>query len=278
MKKILLALTASVITLAAGAQAPPCCQLPQSMTALARTDAFARAHAEPAPFQYAAPRGTMERFETLDGKPGAAYYVPSPDATTRVLLIFHEWWGLNDYMRREADRLQDSLGAVDVYAIDLYDGKVAATREEAGAMAGALDKRRTDALLKGLLAKAGRDNRIATLGWCLGGGYAFRAAVLAEKQAAGCVMYYGFPEKNTKDIAPLQCDVLYIRGTKDEFITPAAINPFVSEVERAGRKIRVEAYDAVHAFANPSNPDHNPVAAADAERKALAFLRSQLAL
>jgi carboxymethylenebutenolidase len=116
------------------------------------------------------------------------------------------------------------------------------------------------------------------LGWCLGGSYAFRAAVLAEKQAAGCVMYYGFPEKDIKNISPLQTDVLFIWASKDRFITRDLLTAFESAVKTTGRAITVEAYDAVHAFANPSNPQFDAAASASAQQKALAFLRSHLVL
>lgn len=278
MKHFLTLALAGLISFNSGAQSASCCHTPQDMLALAADAKFVQAHDAPEPFQYQKPRGSMITFQTLDGKTGKAYYVPSSEASTRTLIVFHEWWGLNDYIRREADRLQDSLGAVDVYALDLYDGKVATSQEQASAYAAGLDKRRTDILIKGMLTKAGRDNTIATLGWCLGGGYAFRASVLAEKQAAGTVMYYGFPEKDAKNIAPLQADVLYIRGTQDSFITQAMLDPFVAEVKHAGRNITVESYDAAHAFANPSNPKHDAAASADALGKAVRFLRSQLAL
>lgn len=262
-------------------QAPACCiqntDGPASgMLAVASTDAFARAHESPEPFQYEKKRGSDITFQTLDGKPGRAYYLPAPEASTSTLIIFHEWWGLNDYIRREADRLQDSLGPVDIYAIDLYDGQVATTQEEATKLSAALNIRRTDVLIKGMLAKAGRDNQIATLGWCLGGSYAFRAAVLAEKQAAGCVMYYGFPEKDAKNITPLQTDILYIRATKDQFINPVAVNTFAEAVRTSGHIITVESYEAAHAFANPSNPQFDAVAAAAAEAKAIPFIRKYL--
>lgn len=278
MKYFLTLAIASLVSFSARAQSASCCQPPQDMLALAGDPTFVQAHDAPEPFQYQKPRGSMVTFQTLDGKTGRAYYVPTSEASTRTLIIFHEWWGLNDYIRREADRWQDSLGAVDVYAIDLYDGKVATSQEQASAYASALNKRRTDILIKGMLAKAGRDNQIATLGWCLGGGYAFRASVLAEKQAAGTVMYYGFPEKDAKNISPLQTDVLYIRATQDNFITQAMVDPFAAAVTNAGRKITVESYDAAHAFANPSNPKHDALASADALQKAVRFLRSQLAL
>lgn len=281
MKSIVYLLFGCLLTGNAIAQTPACCSKPphgSGIWAFANTVAFAQAHESPEPFQYSKKRGGDITFQTLDGKKGRAYYVPAPEAATRTLIIFHEWWGLNDYIRREADRWQDSLGPVDVYAIDLYDGKVAATPEEAGRLSSALDIRRTDVLIKGLLAKAGKDNQIATLGWCLGGSYAFRATVLAEKQASGCVMYYGFPEKDAKNITPLQTDVLYIWGSKDHFITRDVVSRFEEVIKASGRTITVETYDAAHAFANPSNPQHDAAAAASAERKAMLFLRKYLVL
>jgi carboxymethylenebutenolidase len=112
----------------------------------------------------------------------------------------------------------------------------------------------------------------------MGGSYAFRAAVLAEQQAAGCVMYYGFPEKDQKNIAPLQTDVLYIYGTKDKFIKEADVTQFETAVQQAGKKITVVRMDAEHAFANPSNPQFDAANAILAEQQALAFLRKYLAI
>ncbi len=269
-----LALTATRIQ----AQAPACCVKPSGLMAFARTEAFAKAHEAPEPFVYSDKRGSDVTFQTLDGKKGRAYYVPAQEAAVRTLIVFHEWWGLNDYIRREADRLQDSLGPIDVYAIDLYDGAVAGTPEEAGKLSTGLDKRRADVLIKGLLARIGRDNQIATIGWCMGGSYSFRAAVLAEKQASGCVMYYGFPEKDAKNISPLQTDVLYIRGTLDKFISAEDVAAFGKSVEAAGRKFTLVNVAADHAFANPSNPHYDAARAAETEQQSLGFIRRYLQL
>jgi carboxymethylenebutenolidase len=281
MKNTILLFAALAIGFISSAQTPACCVKPPAgsgLMAMAKTEAFMKAHDAPEPFYYAAQRGSDITFNTLDGKKGRAYFLPSPGATVRTLIIFHEWWGLNDYIRREADRWQDSLGNVDIYAIDLYDGVVATTADEASKLSSSRDIRRTDVLIKGLLAKIGRDNQIATLGWCMGGSYAFRAAVLAEKQAAGCVMYYGFPEKDAKNITPLQTDVLYIWAARDKFITRDMVTAFESSVKASGHNINVETYDADHAFANPSNPHFDAAAAAAAQSKALPFLRSHLVL
>lgn len=278
MKRLLPLLLLVLSAVSATAQTPSCCVRKDGIMALASTAAFQKAHEAPEPFLYDEKRGSDMTFNTPDGKTGSAYYVPGPGAVRGVLILFHEWWGLNDYIRREADRWQDSLGTVDVYAIDLYDGKVATAPEQASAFAGALDKRRTDAIIQGLLTKIGRDPQIATLGWCLGGSYAFRCAVLADKRAAGCVMYYGFPEENGKNITPLKTDVLYLWASRDKFITRDKVDAFAAAVRTTGRKITVESYDADHAFANPSNPHFDAAAAAAAQQKALPFLRRMLGL
>jgi REP element-mobilizing transposase RayT len=67
-----------------------------------RTD-FKSSHPAPLPFAYSAEKGAMMSFTTPDGKEGHALYVPAAEPTDKVLLIFHEWWGLNDYIKREAE-------------------------------------------------------------------------------------------------------------------------------------------------------------------------------
>ena len=280
MKSILAALLSLFVAGNVLAQVPACCQKPagSGFMAMANTAAFMSAHEAPLPLDYKTDRGSIVTFNTLDGKKGRAFYVPSPAGTDKVLILFHEWWGLNDYIKREAVRWQDLLGNVDVYAVDLYDGKVATTPEMASNLSGSLDVRRTDNIIKGALAKAGKNNQIATLGWCLGGSYAFTAAVNAGMQARGCVMYYGFPEKDVKRIKPLQTDVLFVQALQDQFITTEMIKTFQEQVRATNHEFKWESFDAVHAFANPSNPKHNADAAAKAEVLTVQFLKEKLGL
>jgi len=49
--------------------------------------------------------------------------VKAAGPTKKYLFVIHEWWGLNDYIKQEAEKLQKELG-VNVIALDLYDGKV----------------------------------------------------------------------------------------------------------------------------------------------------------
>jgi carboxymethylenebutenolidase len=271
----LLLLLSTFSTANTSAQRPACCTSPTAFASLTAREEFREAHKPPLPFNYTPREGSFKTFETLDGIKGRAYYIPSSRATNEVLLIFHEWWGLNDYVIREAQKYADSLGNVDIYAVDLYDGQLATTAERAGELMGGLKGERTDNIIKGMLSLV-KDKRIATIGWCMGGSYAFRASVLAGSTAAGCVMYYGFPEKNVKAIAPLRTDVLYHRATRDGFIALKDVELLEKAVIENRRAFIRHDYDAVHAFANPSNPDYNTEAALLAEGRTMAFLRKFL--
>ncbi len=246
---------------------------------LALNEDFKSAHASPEPFNYTPAKGGMIQFETVDAdKPGNAFYIPSDEPTNNVVLVFHEWWGLNDYIKQEAEKWQKMLGNVDVYAIDLYDGKIATDQKTASQYSSGLDNKRAENIIKGALKKAGNDKRIATLGWCMGGTWSFTATRLAGNNAAGCVMYYGFPEKEEKKVKELQADVLYIWASKDNFITKMYVDEFQKQVEATGHKFTLHTFDAVHAFANPSNPNHDKLATAQADSYALKFLKEKMQL
>src|SRR5213083_860290 len=56
-------------------------------------------------------------------------YAPHGKGPFPGIIVIHEWWGLNDWVKEQASKLADQ-GYV-ALAIDLYRGKVATTREEA---------------------------------------------------------------------------------------------------------------------------------------------------
>ncbi len=259
--------------------AQSCCSQDQSWIAMASTKEFEAAHLAPLPLDYQQPQNaSIISFETKDAKKGYAYYIPSEQATTKVLIIFHEWWGLNDYIKREAEKLQKMLGNVDVYAVDLYDGQIATTPKEAGKLSKSLDAKRGERIVEGLLATAGKDKEIATLGWCMGGSWSFTAAVMAEQRTVGCVMYYGFPEQDEKRIKSISSDVLYIWASKDKFITKDVVDQFGRKVEATNHKFTLHTFNADHAFANPSNPQYDAKATEEAQVLTINFLKAKLRL
>lgn len=236
---------------------------------------FRDAHEKPAAINYKG-KGEMMEFRTPDGSMAKAYAIKQNPRTTKYLFVIHEWWGLNDHIKQEADRLFDSLGNVTVLALDMYDGQVTDNPDEAGKIMNALKPERAEAIINGALAVAGKDGEVATIGWCFGGGWSLRASILAEGRGAGCVMYYGMPVETAEELAPLNAPILGIFAKKDGWINEPVINKFVQLSKATGESIEVHWYDADHAFANPSSPRYNEEAAQDANKIALAFLREKL--
>jgi carboxymethylenebutenolidase len=196
--------------------------------------------------------------------------------TKNYLIITHEWWGLNDYIKEKADEIQHILGNVNVIAIDMYDGRVAANADSAGAYMKATPNERIMSIIKGAIAATGKDAKIFSLGWCFGGGYALQTAIAAGRQAAGCVMYYGMPETDLGKLKTLHCEVLGLFASQDKWINADVVKTFKSNMAKAGKKLTVKTYEADHAFANPSNPHFDKVSAGDANKMAYEFLMDRL--
>jgi carboxymethylenebutenolidase len=277
MKKILLAMALIVSATIAKSQTS-CCAITVSSqnAALAMNDKFASKHDVPVPFKLEAPKGEVISFATNAGANGLAYFIKSAKPTNKVLFVFHEWWGLNDYIKQEAETFAMEMGDVDVYAIDLYDGEVATDVPTAQKLMSGLKQERATAIVNGIIAKVGADKSIATIGWCMGGAWSLQSTLLESKQAKACVMYYGMPEKSFERLKTLNCDVLGIFAKQDQFINAELVNSFEANMKKAKKKLTVYNYDADHAFANPSNPKFNKEFSADAHAKALKFLKAKL--
>jgi carboxymethylenebutenolidase len=237
---------------------------------------FNSAHADPLPYVHQSEAGKMVTFKTPDGKDAGGYLLTAKRKSNNWIFVFQEWWGLNDHIKREAEQLYNDLGNVNVLAIDMYDGKVTASRDEAGKLMGEFKQERGNAIVSGAVAFAGRSAKIGTVGWCFGGGQALQAALTAGKQAAACVMYYGMPEEDLNRLKTLNCDVLNIWPTQDQWINKSVMDKFDANMKAAGKKLTIKSYDADHAFANPSNPKFNKEFTADAYRHTIEFFKARL--
>ncbi|MCI5082566.1 MAG: dienelactone hydrolase family protein [Saprospiraceae bacterium] len=220
--------------------------------------------------------GAMITYDTPDGKKGSAFAIMPEGGTDKYLFVIHEWWGLNDNIKREAQKYADSLGNVAIMALDIYDGKSADNPDDAGKLMQSVKEERAKAIINGAIAYAGEDAEIATIGWCFGGGWSLKTSIMAGDQAAGCVMYYGMPVQDKEMLEPLQADVLGIFAEKDEWITPKVVNEFEKMATSMGKDVEVHQFEADHAFANPSQPSYVEEAATKANALALSFLREKL--
>ena len=255
-----------------------CCstEATASFANFASDEAFLKKHEEPKVIDFKPQLGELITFKATDGKDAKAFMVKPKENSNKYLFMIHEWWGLNDHIKKEAEKYATSLVDVNVLALDLYDGKIATTRENAGKYMQAAQKDRLEAIIKGAIKLAGNKAKIASVGWCFGGGWSLQTALIAENQSAACIIYYGMPEKNKDRLKGLKSDVLGIFASKDAWINEKVVAEFEENMKSLGKKIEVKTYEAAHAFANPSNPKYQKEYADDAYQRSISFLKERL--
>ncbi len=281
MKKIILSVLLLAGSCFAFAQSKmACCVEKPSATRqfamLASSKAFRMAHADPHPYHFQSSIGTTITYKTPDGSEAHAYELKAKKPTQNYLLVIHEWYGLNDFIKHESEKLYNDLGNVNVIDLDLYDGKIATNREDAGKYMQAVKEDRAQAIIKGAIAYAGPKAHIATLGWCFGGGWSLQTALLAGKQTIACVMYYGMPEQNVDKLKTLHSDVLGNFANKDQFINTHIVAQFKENMQKAGKTLYLHQFDADHGFANPSNPVYNSDATKEAYGYTITYLKARI--
>lgn len=246
----------------------------QAYQSEAGTPAFAAMHPSPMVVNPENLLGKMMSFDAADGKPANAYFIAAKKKSNKYLIVIQEWWGLNDNVKMESDKYYTDLGDVNVIAVDMYDGKVAATPDSAMKLMRGADMGRMTAIMQGAIKYAGSKASIYSVGWCFGGMWSLQTAILAGPQAKGSVMYYGRPESNMEKLKSIQCDIIGFFGNLDQSPSPTMVNDFEKNMKEAGKNLSVNRYQAGHGFANPSNPSYNAAVKEDAYAKAIAFLKT----
>ncbi len=277
MKKILFVFVALFATKAVAQTS--CCSKPAStetFAMLTHDKKFVASHLEPKPFTLANPIGKEITFKTPDGKEGYGYEIKAKKYSDNYVFVIHEWWGLNDYIKQESEKIYNTLGNVNIIALDLYDKKVATTRDSAAKYMQSVTKERSEAIIKGALNYAGEKANIATIGWCFGGGWSLQTSMLAGAHARACVMYYGMPEESQEKLENLFCPVLFVWPSQDQWINKNVVTKFEATMANAKKSLTVKKYNADHAFANPSNPKYNKDFADDAFKHAMEFIKKHL--
>ena len=192
----------------------------------------------------------------------------APDAKKPALIVIQEWWGVDDWVRSQADRFAGQ-GYV-ALAADLYRGRTAATPEEAHELSRGLPEDRAMADLKAavdyLAARPDVDpNRIGVIGWCMGGGYALALAT-ADPRMKATVINYGRLVTDSAAIARINGPVLGNFGGADRGIPAEDVREFGASLTKYGKLGDIKIFDdAGHAFMNPNNTQgYNAAAAQEA--------------
>jgi carboxymethylenebutenolidase len=256
-----------------------CCNISsanESFALLTLDQKFIDTHIDPQPFTLENKIGKDFTFKTNGGKDGHAYEIKSLTPTNNYVFVIHEWWGLNDYIKQEAEKIYKSLGNANVIAIDLYDNKVATIKDSAAKYMQQVKIERAENIIKGALNYVGKNAHVATIGWCFGGGWSLQCALLAGKQSSACIMYYGAPEESLEILKSLNAPVFFVWPEQDQWINKAMVNKFESNMKTLNKSIEIKTYNADHAFANPSNPKYNKAFAEDAFNLSISFIKKNL--
>jgi dienelactone hydrolase len=173
------------------------------------------------------------------------------------ILIVHEWWGLNDYVKGRAVQLA-KMGYV-AFALDMYGkGVVATDPQTAGGLAGQfygkpLMAQRAQAGLDQLLATGLADPaRIAAIGYCFGGS-TVQALAYSGAPLVGIVSFHGglipaTPESAARNKAKF----LICNGGIDPSVKPEQLDAYLKSLNDTKIDYRFVQYaGALHAFTNP---------------------------
>lgn len=192
------------------------------------------------------------------------------------MLLIHEWWGLNDQIKTMAAEFARE-GYIGL-AVDLYGGQVADTPDGAKALMSAVEPAAaTDTLVSWadwLKQHEQGSGKVATIGWCFGGGWSLNASIATPVDAT--VIYYGRVDHSADELKSLKGPVQGHFATEDQWINKEMVGGFEAAMAEAGKELTTYWYEAQHAFANPSGGRYDEEDAKLAWQRTLAFLGENL--
>ncbi len=195
-------------------------------------------------------RGTLVYDDAVKGKkPG--------------VLLFPEWWGHNDYIKRRAYEMAEQgyvAFAADMYGVDKVTTKAGEAQEWSKPLYDnrTTMRKRAQAALNELRKQKNVDKKnIAAIGFCFGGTVALELA-RAGNALKGVVAFHAglqFPDKITK--GHVNAKVLVMNGAADPMVPFAERQKFIEEMQDAGADLQFILYSgAQHAFTNPGANKH----------------------
>jgi len=224
--------------------------------------------------------GKSVSYKSGDETVTGTLYAPAGKGPFPALIVIHEWWGLNSWVKEQASKFADE-GYV-ALAVDLYRGKVADTQELAHELMRGVPedraKRDLGAAFDYLAAQPNvKKDRIGSVGWCMGGGYSLDVALL-EPTLAATVINYGHLATEPANLKKINAPILGNFGGQDGGITPEDVKKFQQALTELGKKNDIKIYpDAGHAFENPNNKQgYRADDAADAWKRTTDFLAKTL--
>lgn len=222
---------------------------------------------------------------TARGERFSGYLSLPPTGRGPGIVLIQEIWGVNEHIRALAD--QYALDGYVVLAPDLFwrlERRVDLAYDEAGSararqllqtVDGAQAAADVAAAVDGLRGRPEVTGRVATLGYCFGGQMAFRAAALAQADAAVC--YYGGGIANHLDLAPrVTMPILFHHAEQDALIPPDMVAAIKAAFAGRSNAVFADHPSVGHGFNCWGRPNYDQQAAALAHGRTLEFLARHL--
>ena len=262
-----------------------------SQASVDHVDAMSREHADDVGTPSPAANVPLERAVVAETLPYAeigdslvyGHFVFPEDMADPLpaIIVIHEWWGLNEGVRAMADRIA-AQGYI-VLAIDLFEGQTAQSPIDARQLMLSVVENPDNANVNIQSAYAFLDDvagapKIASLGWCFGGGWSLNTAMLYPDGLDAAVIYYGQVTDDEDLLRPVDAPILGLFAENDRGIPVDSVRAFESAMENLRKDYEIEVYpDVGHAFANPTGNNYDPDTATLAWGRTLEFLERHLA-
>jgi carboxymethylenebutenolidase len=201
-----------------------------------------------------------------------------------AVIMIHENKGLNDHIKNMANLLAQQ-GYV-VLAADMFKGEVVTEQNDSRRLTQTVRSNPENAInnLQAAVEYASSlpnvdPSRIASMGWCFGGGQSLQLALNSQDHPlAATIIYYGSAlVTDNSNLSKIKWPVLGVFGDQDTGIPVEKVNEFKATLDEVGVPNEIYIYKGVgHAFANPSGDNYAPTETQDAWEKTLAFLKKYL--
>ena len=224
---------------------------------------------------------TEVTYHNQDNK-GVKGYLAVPEGRGKkpAIILIHEWWGLNDEIRDKARKYaKDGYIAL---AVDLYNGESTTKPKDARRLAGSVGKNKEDAFdnLRAALAylkkhKNVDKNRLASVGWCFGGGWSYQVAK-NDLGTRASVIYYG-RFNPADDLSQMRAKILGHFAEKDRGIKVDDVRQFQASLKTQSGDHEIFIYpNTGHGFTNSNSAVYDAAATSQAYDRTLEFLKKHL--
>jgi carboxymethylenebutenolidase len=220
----------------------------------------------------------MIQFKRPDGSTCSGYLAtPKAAPTAPGFVVIQEWWGINEQIKKTADRLAEA--GYRALVPDLFRGKVTTSADEASHLMNSLnfpDAAGQD--VRGAVQHLKQSSKkVAVGGFCMGGALTLLAALRVPEMDAGAC-FYGLPSLDASEYQKINCPLICHFASHDDWCTPARVSELEAALRKSKSTFEFYRYDAQHAFMNEARPQvYDAACARTAWERTLNFLKKALA-